>query len=365
MKIGILTLPLHLNYGGILQAYALQTVLIARGHEVVLLDRGAWGKLPLYRKFFRSCKWFVKSIITCKRAISPSKKMQTVGRNIRPFIERNLNLYFTLKPEKLAEKMFDALVVGSDQVWRNRYSSNIAFYYLDFAKKWNIKRISYAASFGIDDWDYSEKDTEKCRKLLSNFAGISVREKSAVDLCKKHFGLKAEVVLDPTMLLDVKDYIALFQQEKTPIDGQLLCYILDADIKKESIKSAIVSKRNYVPYSINGEAGCNLLNKGNRLPSIEYWLKGFYHAEFVFTDSFHGCVFSILFNKPFLVYGNEGRGMTRFESLLSQFDLTDRLVSSVDEVMLKMEEDINWDAVNGKLHSLRMHSMKFLEINHI
>lgn len=92
---------------------------------------------------------------------------------------------------------------------------------------------------------------------------------------------------------------------------------------------------------------------------VERWLRGFYDAEFVFTDSFHACVFAIIFRKQFVVYGNKERGMARFDSLLGMFGLEDRLVSSVAEV--KSLRRIDYDNVDAKLNDMRSRSMAFLQ----
>lgn len=99
-----------------------------------------------------------------------------------------------------------------------------------------------------------------------------------------------------------------------------------------------------------------------RYPSVESWLQAFLGAGFVVTDSFHGTVFSILFNKPFIAIGNSGRGMARFESLLSQFGLEERLVKSPGEVSpALLQSQINWDSVNQKRKALAEEGQAFLK----
>lgn len=110
----------------------------------------------------------------------------------------------------------DAIIVGSDQVWRPDYSSCQPNYFLDFLPKDSkIRRISNAASFGGDNWDWSTELTARCAKLLQLFDAVSVREASGVRLCKEHFNVGAVNVLDPTMLLDPEDYIAIIGKPKS------------------------------------------------------------------------------------------------------------------------------------------------------
>lgn len=364
MKVGILTLPLHTNYGGILQAYALQTVLKRMGHEAIVLDQG-WKEQTVLRLLIGSFKWFVKSLLSGERLYPPAKVQAIVGRNIKPFILKHIQPRYVIDNVLNIKKLYlDAIVVGSDQVWRKYYTSHISYYYLDFARNWNIKRVVYGASFGIDQWDYTPKETEECKRLLSLFSGISVREESAKQLCSQYLCQYAEVVLDPTMLLEQTDYRSLIPDNMTDIPGELLCYVLDENVEIERIISVISKKLHYNPYHINIEQQKGLkLSELSPKQSVESWLQGFIQAKFVVTDSFHGCVFSILFNKPFLVLGNRDRGMARFTSLLSLFDLSDRLISSLEEVEEKIEIVIDWNSINERLKSLREKSLSYLFSN--
>ena len=108
--------------------------------------------------------------------------------------------------KNLRENDFDAIVVGSDQIWRPCMFPNIENAYLRFTIDWDIKRISYAASLGVDNWEYSPKQTKECRRLIQKFNAISVREKSSIDLLKKYFNVNACHVLDPTLLIEGSQY---------------------------------------------------------------------------------------------------------------------------------------------------------------
>lgn len=123
----------------------------------------------------------------------------------RPYIDSTSSLRKYFKKNR-----YDAVIVGSDQTWRPKYSPNIYDFYLDFiSKDKRIKRIAYASSFGVDDWEYSAEETKKCAKLSKLFDGISVREQSGIDLCKDHLGVDSELALDPTLLLNKDDYVTL------------------------------------------------------------------------------------------------------------------------------------------------------------
>ena len=365
MKIGILTLPLHTNYGGILQAYALQTVLERMGHEVCLIEEKRKPlRLPLLKAPLAYSKRIVKNLTghTCpifyeqKRNREIPIERQYTDRFINSYIRRRIIENFS----EVKENDFDAIVVGSDQIWRPKYFHEIAHAYLDFTKEWNIKRLAYAASFGTDEWEYTSKQTKGCGCLLKNFDAVSVREESGVELCLKHFNVKATYVLDPTMLLEAKDYIKLFEKVGTPkSNGTLLVYILDETPEKSALIEKIANQKGLVPFRVNSKVENGNATLQERIqPPVEQWLRGFYDAEFVITDSFHACIFSIIFNKPFLVIGNSTRGMSRFKSLLSSFRLENRLIDSnysIDSV-----EDILWEDANSLLDYNREKSMFFL-----
>ena len=254
------------------------------------------------------------------------------------------------KYEELISDNYDCYIVGSDQIWRPKYFPNIGNAFLKFTKDINVKRIAYAASFGTDDWEYTNKQTKECSSLLNKFNAISVREKYGLLQIKKYFHCKGTHVLDPTMLLDVEDYIKIIDLEKTSNSkGNLLVYILDGSEEKEKLVRLVANKK-LIPFNVNSrvEDVLALLSERIQLP-VETWLRGFYDAEFIITDSFHACVFSIIFNKPFLVIGNRDRGLTRIESLLEDFDMLDRLCFLKDDLIYqRIENVINWNIVNKK-----------------
>ena len=373
MKIGILTLPLNINYGGILQAYALQTVLRRMGHETTLIDQSVFKHLPIWRAPMHYSKRFFSKYILNRKHIfifdehRHNKIYPIISREIQSFIDCNIDRIVVSDFKKQLTGQFDALIVGSDQIWRPIYYPKIRNAYLDFAKNWSIKRISYAASFGADIWEYTEKDTQQCKQLLQKFDAVSVREDIGVSFCRKYLNREAEHLLDPTMLLDKNDYTRLFESKKTPPSiGNLLVYILDMTHEKEAIITILVRKYKYQPFLINNPNTENsYIDTEKRIaPSIEKWLRGFHDAEFVITDSFHACVFAILFNKPFLVYGHKSRGMARFNSLLKLFGLENRLIHSPIELNLeKMHELIDWSLVNQILNQQRKNAFNFLKKN--
>lgn len=363
MRIAILTQPLRQNYGGILQNFALQTVLRRMGHQVVTLDppryhyrwweypvysfRVLWndfllGQLngaPLNKSHFLLYSlthafkhlFFKKQDDSVFRKKKEDKWREITGKNLSRFVNKRIvrQEYHDLSKEIKASD-FDLFLVGSDQVWRGKYiQGRILDMFLVFTQGWNVKRIAYAASFGTDEWEYNNETTEMCRKAIKDFDVVTVRENSGIDLCRIVLGVSASQALDPTMLLLKEDYFSLLNLDTIEqSQGNLLVYILDETDDKTKLINTIASEYHLVPFRINADVNNQHLPLNNRVqPSVEQWLRGFYDAKYVITDSFHGCLFSIIFRKPFVVYANDTRGLARFDSLLGQFHLKDCMIS--------------------------------------
>lgn len=369
MKIGIITLPFNTNFGGILQNFALQKVLKDMKHEVVTIEKLKQYQLPFSRRYLAYIKRIIKKFIfqnNCEIFFERNEKerFEIITKEIRPFINRYIQLKKYKEFKDIRKNEYDAFIVGSDQIWRPIYFPDITKAYLSFAKKWNIKRIAYAVSFGTDKWEYNEEQSEKCKKLISLFDGVSVREFQGIELCKKYFNIDAVQVLDPTLLLSKEDYIKVFTEEKAPQSkGNFLVYILDSTEEKETIIQEISNSKGLIPfYTNNPEVENTKINVYKRIqPNIAQWLRGFHDADFVFTDSFHACVFSIIFQKPFLVYGNVERGLSRFFSLLCLFHLEDRIILNRNDFKKVQNKEINWKEVNIILEENKQKSFSFIK----
>ena len=373
MKIGILTLPLHTNYGGILQAYALQQVLQGMGHEAMVIDEEKQFHFSLKRRIEMYVKGKVKRLLQGKNAIiySPEYYKQLWAARTRytgQFVSEHIVRRVVKDVSEISEGEFDAFVVGSDQIWRARYAQpfpGVGNAFLLFSKGWDIKRISYAASFGTDNWEYNKSDTVNCSMMAQAFDAISVREASGIMLCREYLGVDAQQNIDPTLLLDADDYVKLVKRNTPQSPGTLMCYALDQGKEVEDIVSCIAKEKMLTPFYANSQTENHRLTLEERVqPPVEQWLQGFRDAEFVVTDSFHACIFSILYRKPFVVIGNKCRGMTRFESLLQIFGLEGRLVSSYEDYKQKVEEllqPIDYEPVYRILAEKRGEAIKFLE----
>lgn len=371
MRIGILTQPLHTNYGGLLQAYALQTVLKNMGHEPWMIQRDKMGKGIV---FLQGIKKLFMYIMKHEYVAPTAKQFSYLQQNTDVFVKRYIHpktkiINSTRNLKKIVSKLsFDGYIVGSDQVWRPSYSPCITNYFLDFVmSKSNIKRIAYAASFGVDAWEFSENERLRCAELVSLFDGVSVRESSGIKLCKEYLGVSSEHVLDPTMLLEYHDYEKIVEEaNESQLCGNLFCYFLDENREKQDLTVHIASALSLSPFFTMPAKKPTVRNlredpKNCIFPSVTKWLRSFMDAEMVLTDSYHGCVFSIIFNKPFWVIGNRQRGMARFQSLLNLFRLENRLIDIEQVCDVDFSTSIDWAFVNNRRNELKKMSLTFLE----
>ena len=310
MKIGILTQPLLNNYGGTLQNYALQVVLRKLGHDPITIDY--IPKSSLFRYLLSCLKTIVYLFIPSKRrSFSAHPRRKKRNTHFYRFIKDNIILTKTvcnLSNSLIENYGLEAIVVGSDQVWRPKYNPHIKDMFLGFVKNSKIKKISYAASFGTDKWEFSDEQTVMLQPLIRKFAAISVREESAVKLCKQYIGIESIQVLDPTLLIEKTDYMKICSRVPKEEKSFIFAYILDMDNKKMELLDEIGKEWGIAIQCHSAEAEANL--------SIEEWIAKFRDASYIVTDSFHGTVFSILFGKPFRCLLNENRGSSRLDTLL-------------------------------------------------
>lgn len=354
MKIGILTQHFLLNYGGIIQNFALQQVLLKLGHDPLTFEHDTCYSRT--RWFLRSAKHVLKNHSLKGLPVYPTCQGRIGNKNFIKFVLKNIRSVTVndFTPDLTQKYGLDAYVVGSDQVWRPAFNlgPRLGNMFLDFAGD-DVKKISYAASFGCKEWEYTEEQERMCGKLAKRFDAISVREASGVDLCKEHFGVDATLVLDPTLLLNKEDY------------GKV-CHDVPQKEKHIFVYSLVVSEGVLAVAEKVAEAmGLSIIvkqagRKVKKEDTIEDWFAEFRDADYVVTDSFHGMVFSIIFNKPFSIVMNPSGGNDRYLSLLSQLGLMERIVS--DELQ-PVFSAIDWSDVNHRLTELRKASFEFLKTN--
>lgn len=347
MKIGIYTLPLEWNYGGILQAYALSWFLREHGHESVLLQRRR--DAGFVRNLLKRIKWGGVEILA---------RMKFARRNplvaVEPFKwEHLVQTRLVFSSADLArlchEERLDAVIVGSDQVWRKKAAQDLDDAFLAFVPE-GIAKIAYAASFGVEDWEYDAAETRRIREHVQGIAARSVRERSGCGLTRVHLGCDSQLVLDPTVLAGAACFGRFAGERRS--GGGLVTYVLDPDAEKTSIVSAVAQECGLKVRS--------LLARDRVALTVEEWVTGMASADFIVTDSFHGTCFALMFGKPFVSLGNAGRGNARFASVLGATGLEERLVASAEEARSVARRSIDWTVVQAKLSVLRTESAAWL-----
>ena len=352
MKIGILTHPLRHNYGGVLQAYALSSYLMKRGHEVYMI----YQDNDVTNKYKSKVKCLIGNIL-CKLVSNDNLpgmvKDSLLQERFDSFISNQFHYYISSTDIKEGRVSLDAIVIGSDQVWRKWGDNwNIRFYFADFAIDKDIKIISYAASIGADKWLFNDEDTKIFSKYVNKYAGVSLRETDSVNIVNEALRINSQMNVDPTLLLDIAEYkqIAINNQK---VSIGLVAYILDLDKEKKEVfeeLSKLYQSSVYIQSNFD-EKLCNSVR-----PTPNKWLDIMMNAEAIVTDSFHGTAFAINFNRPFVVLSNHFRGQSRLLSILSLFGLESRIVNSPNEALKVMKEKIDWDKVNRMLKEERKRS---------
>ena len=336
--IRILTFHSAYSYGAVLQTYALYKFLSNRYTDVKVID---------FRPSYFTLRWVwnrPKTWLLCFQ-----------------FRFRKMKIKYTKEVSaedlRISTPIADTYVIGSDQVWNPDITKSVQdIYFGDFIPR-TIKKISYAASFGRSS--FLDSEIKKMGSLIHDFAAISVREESAVNLCHQVLGLDATCVLDPTFLID--DYTHLFHGKK--VKKELGVFVLDNNSNEIfDIALMIARKMLLKPKVINK----NRPLKGFKIipyPSIPCFLKEIYNSRFIITNSFHGLAFSIIFNKQFAFVNTNPKNVTRAQSILEKLGLMNRLFYSYEALAQSniWDDIIDYRAVNSQLAKLRKQSIFFLE----
>lgn len=343
MKVSLITYHDEDNYGAILQAYATYKALKEIGVEAEVIDYRMLHKQSILSKFVFALRRYRHQCFRNK------------------FFDKRTRIYTSLDELRADPPQSDCYIVGSDQTWNPEISKEHAMaYFLDFGGE-DVKRISYAASIGLNQWiEDKNAPTEKIRAALAKFQTILVREKQAVKICSDTFGVRAQQVVDPVLLF--KTYPELtgkYEIEK----GKMVVYKLIKNMDFYNKSKIIADHFNMHRVSI----GSVRKLKGIKCPypeSVDKWVKQFATAELVFTDSFHGTILSLLYHKPFVIYVGDPKRVSRLTSILSEVGLEDRICTSEHptEYLIKIANNpIDWDFVDVRLLDLRKQSFEILK----
>lgn len=353
-KYGILTLHIALNYGAVLQTYALQTSLQRLGKEANVIDYQPKFLVDRHKINLRNSLFSVRGLYN---TLFRNGFLRFNHEPFESFREQYLHLSKTIVSENDLESLlqeYDTIVCGSDQIWNPTVVENNPAYYLPYKLK-NTRKTAYAASFGVeqlpDDWK------DNVTKWISDFDHVSVREKTGQDIIRQLLQIEVPVVLDPSLLLDSDDWREIASSNVVPQRPYVLLYMLSQDKQLIQHAKIIANAHNYEVVYINDRLFPVLGVKNLAGITPQEWLGLFLNAQYIVTNSFHGVAFAINFEKQFAVrFIPKSPTSSRISGLLSTVGLSDRVL--IDEFI---NSDIDYQAVLMKLDQHREFSKQYLE----
>ncbi len=340
MKVNQLTFHSALNYGAVLQTYALGHVLKHLGHEVSLIDLRppALTEGPTLHPLGLLKRWEFARFL---RAHCPPKTATTD------------------RPGEVARlaPAADAWVVGSDQVWNPEITGAFAGDFFLAGVPPGTRRLAYAASFGRDVLAWEPGLREQARRWLAGFDGISVREASGLRLCQELGAGRCEHVLDPTLLLG--DFRALLPAARPGRD--LLCMVYQPGPGFAPAAAGLARALELSPLLLGRRAGATGFRDLPH-PAVTRWVRCFRDAAFVLTDSFHGLAFALIFNRPFAVVPGNPERFCRLKDLLTDLQLESRIFATYEELAgsTRWRDPVPYEEVNRRLAAQRATSLDFL-----
>lgn len=339
MRIGILTLHSGANYGGTLQCYALYRLLCDLGHNVEVIDFVPTQRTDLIKRLLYAITSIrnitdIKNLISRTTRIEPKVVAPLLVSKFDDFRKSNIKLSSSVDELTIANvnENYDAIIVGSDQVWSS-FVRNKLTYFGDWSPKYTGCLISYAACATNDRYPIVRK--KFIGKLLARFDAISVRDKMTSEIVSKLTGYSPTIVQDPTILYDFNNI-----EISTPIisNPYIFVYVLGKEING-TIKHALELMRNYmkcnlkiIASNIYGES-CVYADKTLTSLSPYEWLNLVKHAQIVFTDSFHASVFAMKFRANLISYYVEENRASRLKNLFESTNLSSFLVTNTNQIV--------------------------------
>lgn len=369
-KIGIITFHASHNCGSFLQSYALQKFLLKNHYESEIINFSNEGQQQFYKIVYKnnSIKNIIKNIILLPRRSILKETFNSYNDFINSKLILSKHEFHTQKELGSYNFSYDTYISGSDQIWNITIDDSDDSYFLNFVQ--NKKKIAYAPSFGakrIKDYT-DESKYEKYKQYLLNYDYISVREKNGQRWLQEMIQRKVPIVLDPTLLLDRNDYRKIEESYDSNISSPYIFYYSPSYDKNINILvKKIAKKYNLKVVAWNPKSYyVKLMNfNGFYLPKRQnpgVYLSLIKNASLIITTSFHGTIFSTIYNKKFWtiknggMYGNDDRVITLVEELKIQ----DRLIPMIFDENFNYMQDVDYIAYNHELQKLRKYSTQFL-----
>lgn len=361
MKIGIFTFHYSLNCGAALQAWALQTYLQRQGLDARIVNYGSIGWASNYYLRTDSLRHFLGSLYSDFFTFFRTFAIESYRRHLyRRFHRECMSLGPAVKASDLEKGGYTHLITGSDQVWHPIINEGDSMYFLNGVPD-GVRRISYAPSFGVDTFDTELE--KKMGEWLKRFDAISVREPQGADIVRRLSGREAQVVCDPTLLLNVRDYEDIERKPRFGLPEKYVAvYTICGHTWAEKAAIEVGRKLGLPVVHLLGGQSARWYFGGpvKRISALgpAEWIWFIHHAECVVTNSFHGTVFSLLFHRPFWVALNEKASDARMRTLLDGVGIEDRLCSTSED--LEVEALLNWQDIDSNLKKIFMSGKLFL-----
>ena len=350
---GIVTFHRAVNYGALLQTYALQAAVEKLGHTCEVIDYHSHG---IDRNYFKKHPWNCRGLKDVARYLLYWRNNNKKYDKFRSFASRRLNLSAPCQSHEDLTRIssrYKHLICGSDQVWNYTHSDFDSAYFLAFEKN-QQKKNAYAASFGFSE--VPEEVRPEYETLLKSFNRVYIREKQGVEIFNRLTGRNAETALDPTLLLSRSEWNDIAEESKE--EGHIFIYSYGLPPAVRSLAEKLSRKTGsriiYTPASYSH--GKVPLNYSLKIGSPEEFLGSFKEARYVLTNSYHGTIFSIIYNKPFFVEGFNYN--SRISNLLALFELSDRLILDGEEP--EIEKATDYSRVNSILENEKKKSLGML-----
>lgn len=359
----------HFNYGAILHGYAFRRVLASLGCEAEVIDyvprhlEGYHWRWPVLNAFglWRTPGAAVRCAVRWTCSLFPNLR---VARKVRRFLSERLGvaekplLFRDLAAGALTDRGFDVFVCASDVIWRKRDGFPLdRGFFLDFPAAAMARRVAYAPSLR----PYGDPEVEReLVRLASPFAAVSARERVGADYLARILGREVPHLLDPTLLLTGDDYATLAKPPERK-GGYVLVYMcMKHNGRMVRAASDWAARLGFPLVEVGHYSVDRLLYRHEVVDDagVEEWLGLFRHASAVVCNSFHGICFSVLFRKPFYVFGREA-GDPRFADLCEALGLEDRLLSPVGRIPAT-DRPIDFNEVEKRLAPLRGRSLAFI-----
>lgn len=354
-RTAVITFHRALNYGAVLQAFALEKILEKIGVQAEIIDYRCPHIERVYRPFdIRHCKNFSSGVKKCVKSFELGRKRH----KFHAFLKKHLRLTEKCRTKKDLQRTaanFETFIAGSDQVWNPDATGGDFFGFLDFVGP-DSRKIAYAASIGYSA--FPQKYESKCAARLKRFDSLSVREKSARNTVAESAGKTVENVLDPTLLLNASEWLDIAEKPRNLPDRYILVYMMEGCRYAIEKARALANEKNCALVLLNPTLKQRQTCKDfiqYRAASPEEFVGISAKAEAVVTNSFHGVAFSLIFKKEFYAEISNREKSTRITDLLTLFDVSDRLLPN------KTNEKTDWEKVDSALRKEQNKSVFWLK----